>query len=69
MQASKIFFTASDLVARWESSVTVRTLANWRSQAMGPKYVKIGGRIVYPVQAVTEWESARTVSGTNQYRR
>ncbi|GJE45877.1 helix-turn-helix transcriptional regulator [Methylobacterium soli] len=69
MQAGKIFFTANELMKRWESRVSVRTMANWRSQSTGPKYVKIGGRIVYPVEAVIEWEEARTVAGTNQYRR
>lgn len=69
MQPSKIFFTANDLAQRWEGRVSVRTMANWRSQATGPRYVKIGGRIVYPVEAVLEWEQARTVAGTNQYRR
>jgi hypothetical protein len=26
-----------------------KTLENWRSQGRGPAYVKVGGRVLYPV--------------------
>lgn len=51
------FFTADDLVIRWKQTITVGTLANWRSKKRGPPFVKIGGKVLYPVAALLEWES------------
>lgn len=61
MPGNTQYLTPSELVARYKQTITVRTLANWRSTGEGPRYTKIGGRVLYPTQAVTEWESARTL--------
>lgn len=37
----------------------MRTLANWRAQGLGPAFVKVGGRVLYTLAAVAEWEAAR----------
>lgn len=39
--------------------VAVKTLANWRSQATGPKYVKAGGRVRYRLSDVESWLTSR----------
>lgn len=54
------YLTPLELAARYKGSITVRTLANWRSTGHGPKFTKIGGRVLYPVDAVMEWEKSRT---------
>lgn len=66
--AGKRFFTPVQLVVRWQSSVSTRTLANWRSQSTGPRYVKVGGRIIYKIEDIIAWEDARTVKGTCEYQ-
>lgn len=35
--------------------ISARTLSNWRSAGTGPTYKKIGGRVVYPRQAVVSF--------------
>ena len=35
------------------------TLANWRSQGIGPPFVKIGGRVYYPEHLLDEWVTSR----------
>lgn len=35
--------------------IKVGTLANWRSQGRGPEYVKLGRKILYPLDGLTEW--------------
>jgi hypothetical protein len=55
------YLTPAELVERYKGTITTRTLANWRSTGDGPVYTKIGGRVLYPVQSVIEWESARTL--------
>ena len=63
----KKFFTPAELVARYERKITLKTLANWRSRGDGPKFTRTGGRILYPIQSVEEWEAKRTVESTSQY--
>lgn len=55
------YLTPAELVARYKNTITLRTLANWRSIGEGPRYTKIGGRVLYPVDAVNSWEQARTL--------
>lgn len=59
--------TPDELVSRWNNRVSARTLANWRSQSTGPKYIKLGGRIIYKLSMIEEFEDKRTVSGTADY--
>ncbi len=36
-------------------SISIRTLANWRSLGKGPGYVKLGGKVLYPVYELQKW--------------
>lgn len=36
--------------------LSVRTLQRWRWQGKGPPYLKLGGRVVYRLADVEEWE-------------
>lgn len=53
--------TPIELVSRWRGSITLVTLATWRSRKQGPSYIKIGGRVLYPEEAVDAWEKRRTM--------
>ena len=53
--------TPADLMTRWRDSVTLATLATWRSRRLGPSYVKVGGRVLYPEHEVEAWEQRRTI--------
>lgn len=53
------YITPQQLVARWEGMIREKTLANWRSTGEGPRYTKIGGRVVYSEVAVEEYERER----------
>lgn len=55
------YLTPGELVERYKRTITIRTLANWRSIGDGPRYTKIGGRVLYPMEGVTCWEAARTL--------
>ena len=39
-----------DLSARWH--IATRTLDNWRWKGEGPRYLKIGGRVVYRLEDI-----------------
>lgn len=48
------FFTTRDLATRL--GVHPVTLANWRVKGKGPRFVKMVGRVRYPVAQVEQWE-------------
>lgn len=50
------FLTACQLVARWNGVITTGTLANWRTKKVGPSYMKMRGRVLYPLDSVVSWE-------------
>lgn len=63
------YLTAQQLSARWNEQISPRTLANWRTSGCGPRYVKIGGRVMYRITDIEAWENARSVTSTSQYSR
>jgi DNA-binding transcriptional MerR regulator len=67
MLQERLFLTPSELVERYNGKVTVRTLANWRSAGISPPFTKVGGRILYRVSDIEEWEKRRTVKSTSDY--
>ncbi|ATI15727.1 hypothetical protein [Bordetella phage vB_BbrM_PHB04] len=66
---SRKYFTPAEVSDRFGGRISVRTLANWRYLGTGPKFSRLGGRILYPVEALDEWERTRTVESTSEYRR
>lgn len=50
------YLNAVELAARWKDAVTTGTLANWRSQRRGPPFVKVGAKVLYPVDKLEQWE-------------
>ena len=51
-----------ELSRRW--SLSPRTLERWRWLGQGPRYLKIGGRVVYRLEDVEAFEAERTHSST-----
>ena len=37
--------------------ISARTLERWRSIGWGPRYIKIGGRVVYRLEDILEYEA------------
>jgi hypothetical protein len=46
---------ATQAEAAEELACTVRTLARWRAERIGPPYTKVGARVYYRRAAVAEW--------------
>lgn len=66
---SRKYFTPAEVSERFGNRISVRTLANWRYLGTGPKFTRLGGRILYPIEALDEWELKRTVDSTSEYRK
>jgi hypothetical protein len=54
------YLTPQDLCDRYKNKIAPRTLANWRSEGSGPAFTKIGGRVLYALDAIRRWERKRT---------
>lgn len=65
----KEYLTPKEVADRYQGKISERTLANWRSSGVSPPFTKIGGRILYPVKDLLEWERNRTVQSTANYGR
>lgn len=53
------------LAARW--GISHRTLERWRWIGEGPKFVKLGGRVVYRLSDIEEYEQAMIRSSTSDH--
>ena len=51
--------TPDELVERWKGSVKVRTLEQWRYKGIGPKYTKIGQKVMYHLTDIEEYERSQ----------
>lgn len=63
----RIYLTPEELSARYNGEVSVKTLANWRTNGSGPEFTRVGGKVLYPIEKVVKWETSRTVRSTSQY--
>lgn len=50
------FLTPKELAERWRHAIKPGTLVNWRIHNRGPRWVKVGQRVLYPLDAVVEYE-------------
>lgn len=56
-------FDQKRLADRW--LISPRTLEQWRWQGRGPRYLKIGGRVIYRPSDVEAFEAANLHANTN----
>jgi hypothetical protein len=55
--------TEQQLAERWQMSV--RTLQNWRWQGKGLRYLKIGARVLYPLEEIERHEAGHLHANTS----
>jgi hypothetical protein len=62
MKASPLRLNQRDLARRW--SMSERTLERWRWLGQGPRFLKLGGKVLYRLEDVEvfEAEQARQVT-------
>ena len=51
-----IHFNQKNLAKRWD--VSEATLERWRSERIGPKYMKLGGRVLYRLIDIEAYEAS-----------
>lgn len=55
-------FNQIELAARW--NISHRTLERWRWTGEGPKFLKMGGRVVYRLEDIEAFEAERSRDST-----
>jgi hypothetical protein len=53
-----------DLSERWRHQIGIQTLANWRALNHGPKFLKVGHRVLYRLVDVEAFETQRERGGS-----
>lgn len=53
--------------SRFLQGITEKTLANWRCEGNGPKFVKIGGKVAYFEKDLIAFLESRRFSSTSDY--
>jgi len=63
MSKSKTYLTATGLAARWH--LTPHTLSQWRWNGKGPRFSKMGKRILYELKHVEAFEERSEYQNTS----
>lgn len=56
--------TEAELAEYW--GIRRNTLQKWRSTGVGPVYIKLGAKVVYPRESIIEYERRRTFRGSGE---
>lgn len=62
-----VHFNQKQLAARWD--VSEATLERWRSEGIGPKFLKLGGHVVYRQVDIEAYEESCLTTSTTQSSR
>ncbi len=55
--------TQGQLAARWQ--ISPRTLEQWRWPGKGPRFLKIGARVLYDESEIEAYEASQVCQNTN----
>lgn len=59
---NKRYLTQDEVVERYRGLISVRTLANWRSMRIGPKFLKNGKAVLYSEIELDKWDERNTIN-------
>lgn len=52
--SERAYLTSKEVADRWRLSD--QTLANWRHAGKGPPFIRVGSRVLYPMEAINAFE-------------
>jgi|TARA_X000000950_G_C13372492_1_gene440981 hypothetical protein len=64
MESNNKFLDTKELATRWK--ISPRTLENQRGKGVGPEFFKIGGKVLYDLEYIEEYEKTRFVSNASR---
>lgn len=63
-EQAQVHLTPKELAKRLRANVN--TLANWRWQGVGPRFIKVGRKVLYPLAEIEAFEQRQLRSNTTQ---
>lgn len=48
------------------AGVSAGTLENWRTQGTGPRFLKVGRRVLYDPDDIADWRASRRFQSTSE---
>jgi hypothetical protein len=48
------YLSSAELATRWR--LNAQTLANWRHAGKGPPFIRVGSRVLYPIEGIEACE-------------
>lgn len=64
----KRYLTQDEVAERYRGLISIRTLANWRSMRIGPRFTKIGKTVLYEESELDAWDDRNTVKCASALR-
>lgn len=55
MKETQPMLTQNELASRWR--ISPATLERWRSEGIGPQFLKLGGQVRYPTADIDAYEA------------
>lgn len=62
MENNDKYITTKELSKRWK--INPNTIEHWRSVGLGPKFIRIGRKILYSLNSISEFEQMNTAENT-----
>ena len=56
-----------ELARRWK--ISSRTLERWRWRGQGPRFLKIGGRVLYRLEDIENFEAGQVRQNTSRLKK
>jgi len=60
--------STKEAVDYFDGKIKRQTLNNWRTQGRGPKFLRIGGKVLYPIDELDRFKSDSLYSSTSNYK-
>ena len=54
--STSLFLTDEEVARRYRGMVSIGTLRNWRYMKVGPKFMKVGKAVLYPLVELEKWD-------------
>jgi hypothetical protein len=61
MTTTMDFLTEEEVAERYRGEIAPGTLRNWRSQRVGPAFIKIGKAVLYPIEELKKFDERNLV--------
>lgn len=62
MENNDKYITTKELSKRWK--INPNTIEHWRAVGFGPKFIRIGRKILYSLNSISEFEQMNTAENT-----